>query len=90
MVTKYDVFEIVHENRAPIKPTDVVKKLNKDEREYHAIHKQLRELVKEKVAVKKKEGFQALTNDRANMLYSLIKYCLKKEVIFYGKEWICG
>ena len=80
MVTKYDVFEIVHENRAPIKPTDVVKKLNKDEREYHAIHKQLRELVKEKVAVKKKEGFQALTNDRANMLYSLIKYCLKNGI----------
>ena len=33
MVTKYDAFEIVYKNRALLKPIEVVKKLNKDERE---------------------------------------------------------
>jgi len=33
MVTKYDIFEIVYKNRAPLKPIEVVKKLHKDERE---------------------------------------------------------
>ena len=80
MVTKYDIFEVVHENRAPIKPIEVVKKLNKDKGEYHAIHRHLRELIKEKVVVKKKFGFQAETNDKSNMLYGLIKYCLKNGV----------
>ena len=80
MVTKYDVFEVVYENRSPIKPTEVVKKLNKDEKEYHTIHRYLRELVKEKVVIKKKYGFQAEANDRANMLYGIIKYCLKNGI----------
>jgi hypothetical protein len=31
MATKYDVFEIVFKNRAPLKPIEVVKKLNKDD-----------------------------------------------------------
>ena len=57
MVTKYDVFEVVYKNRAPTKPIEVVKKLNKDEKEYHLIHRYLRELTNERLLVKKKEGF---------------------------------
>jgi len=34
MVTKYDAFEIVYKSRSLLKPIEVVKKLNKDEREY--------------------------------------------------------
>src|SRR3989338_3483663 len=49
MVTKYDIFEIIYKNRASLKPIEVVRKLNKDEREYHAIHRCLRELVNEKL-----------------------------------------
>lgn len=59
MVTKYDIFEIVYKNRAPLKPIEVVKKLYKDEREYHIIHRYLRELVKERLLIKSKNGFQA-------------------------------
>lgn len=80
MVTKYDIFEIVYKNRAPIKPIDVVKKLNKDEREYHLIHRYLRELANEKLLIKKKQGFQTETTKKSELLYSLIYYCLKNGI----------
>ncbi len=80
MVTKYDVFEIVYKNRALLKPIDVVKKLNKDEREYHVIHRCLRELATEKLLVKKKQGFQAETSKKTELLYKLILYCIKNGI----------
>ncbi|MCX6741706.1 MAG: Fic family protein [Candidatus Pacearchaeota archaeon] len=80
MVTKYDIFELVYKNRAPIKPIDVVKKLNKDEREYHLIHRYLRELANEKLLIKKKQGFQTETTKKSELLYSLIYYCLKNGI----------
>ncbi len=80
MVTKYDIFEIVYKNRAPIKPIEVVKKLNKEEREYHIIHRDLRELVKEKLLIKTKGGFQAEISPKTELLYSLILYCIKNGI----------
>jgi len=80
MVTKYDIFEIVYKNRAAIKPIEVVKKLNRDEKEYHLIHKYLRKLADEKLLVKKKRGFQAEISKKSELLYSLIFYCLKNGI----------
>src|SRR3989338_3215691 len=80
MVTKYDAFEIVYKNRALLKPIEVVKKLNKDEREYHIIHKYLRELAKEKLLIKKKNGFQAERSKKSELLYNLILYCIKNGI----------
>jgi Fic family protein len=80
MVTKYDIFEIVYKNRAPIKPTDVVKKLNKSEKEYHVIHRHLRELVREQLLIKKKNGFQVEITKKTELLYNLINYCLKSGI----------
>lgn len=80
MVTKYDVFEIAYKNRASIKPIEVVKKLNKDEREYHVIHKYLRELVKEKLLIKNTGGFQIDISKKSESLYSLILYCIKNGI----------
>ncbi len=80
MVTKYDVFEIVYKNRASLKPIEVVKKLNKDEKEYHVIHKYLRELTKEKLLIKKKEGFQVEMSKKSESLYNLILYCIKNGI----------
>ncbi|MDP3027484.1 MAG: Fic family protein [Nanoarchaeota archaeon] len=80
MVTKYDAFEIIYKNRAPLKPIEVVKKLNKDEREYHIIHKYLRELTKEKLLIKKKRGFQAEISKKSELLYTLILYCIKNGI----------
>ena len=80
MPTKYDIFEIVYKNRALLKPIEVVKKLNKDEREYHIIHKYLRELAKEKLLIKKKNGFQAERSKKSELLYNLILYCIKNGI----------
>ncbi|MFH1711571.1 MAG: Fic family protein [Nanoarchaeota archaeon] len=80
MVTKYDVFEIVYKNRTSIKPIEVVKKLSKDEREYHVVHRYLRELTNEKLLIKKKQGFQAELSEKSKLLYSLIFYCLKNGI----------
>ena len=80
MVTKYDVFEIVYKNRASLKPIEVVRKLNKDEREYHVIHKYLRELTREKLLVKKKIGFEAEVSKKTELLYNLILYCIKNGI----------
>ncbi len=80
MATKYDAFEIVYSNRSPIKPIDVVRKLNKDEREYHVIHRYLRELTKEGLLVKTKAGFKAEISRRAESLHSLILYCIRNGI----------
>ncbi|MFH1311340.1 MAG: Fic family protein [Nanoarchaeota archaeon] len=80
MVTKYDVFEIVYKNRASLKPIEVVKKLNKNEREYHIIHRYLRELAKEKLLIKKKDGFQADISKKSELLYNLVFYCIKNGI----------
>ncbi|PIN93308.1 hypothetical protein COU54_03645 [Candidatus Pacearchaeota archaeon CG10_big_fil_rev_8_21_14_0_10_31_24] len=80
MVTKYDVFEIVYKNRALLKPIEVVKKLNKDKREYHIIHRYLRELANEKLLIKKRDGFQAEVSKKSELLYSLILYCIKNGI----------
>lgn len=80
MATKYDAFEIVYKNRALLKPIEVVKKLNKDEREYHVIHRYLRELAKEKLLIKRKDGFQAEISKKSELLYNLILYCIKNGI----------
>lgn len=80
MVTKYDAFEIVYKGRSLLKPIDVVKRLNKDEREYHLIHKHLRELTNENLLIKKKEGFEATVSTKSELLYRLILYCIKNGI----------
>ncbi len=80
MVTKYDVFEAVYKNRAPLKPIEVVKKLNKGEKEYLMVHRYLRDLTNEKLLVKKKGKFQAEISKRSELLYNLIFYCIKNGI----------
>ena len=80
MTTKYDVFELIYKNRAPIRPIEIVRQLNKTENDYHAIHWLLRELIEEGVLVKVKNGFEANINEKSELLYSLIQYCLKNNI----------
>ena len=80
MATKYDVFEMVYKNRASLKPIEVVKKLHKDNREYHIIHRYLRELADEKLLIKKKNGFQVEMSKKTELLYNLIFYCIKNGI----------
>ena len=91
MATKYDVFEIVYKNRASLKPIEVVKKLHKDSREYHIIHRYLRELADEKLLIKKKNGFQVEMSKKTELLYNLIFYYVGIGSYFrqrsYFKSW---
>ena len=75
MATKYDVFELIYENRAPMKPIEVVKKLKKGEEDYHNIHKLLRSLVKDRILIKVKDGFEIKITPKTELLYKLIYYC---------------
>ncbi len=80
MVTKYDVFETVYKYRHPIKPIEVLKILNKTEREYDNILRILTELVNEDLLVKTSYGFQVKKNDKAKTLYNIIYHCLSNDL----------
>src|SRR3989338_5271021 len=82
MVIKYDIFELVHKNRAPMKPVDVVKEFNKSDENYHAVHKQLRELVAMGLLRKTKYGFEVDVNGKTESLYEIIQHCLKNNVSY--------
>jgi len=82
MVTKYDIFELMYKNRAPMKPVEVVKEFNKSEEDYHAIHKQLRELVALGLFRKTKYGFEVEMARKAENLYEIIQHCLKNNVSY--------
>ncbi len=80
MVTRYDVFELVYENRSPMKPIEVVKKLNRGREDYHNIHKLLRNLVEDGKLIKVKAGFEIKINPKTELLYKLIYYCTKNDI----------
>lgn len=80
MVTKYDVFEIVYKNRAPIKPIDVANRLNRGKKEYHLIYNLLISLAREGLVIRMKDGFQVKTTTKTELLYSLIVYCIRNGI----------
>lgn len=76
MVTKYDIFEIIHQNHAPIKPAEIVKRLKKDKSFYKNIYRIINQLKKEGFLVKKNHGFESKNSEKSKMLFDLIAYCL--------------
>jgi len=80
MTTKYDVFELIYENRAPMKPIEIVKQLNKDVEDYHTVYKLLRNLIEEKILLKVREGFETRITKRTELLHGIIQYCLKNNI----------
>ena len=80
MVTQYDIFEIVYKNKVLLKPIEVVRKLNKTEKEYHNIHRFLNELTKDDLLTKTKYGFQAKITPKAYLLNNIIYYCLSNNI----------
>ncbi|MBU2576526.1 MAG: Fic family protein [Nanoarchaeota archaeon] len=58
-----------------MKPIEVVKKLKKGEEDYHNIHKLLRSLVKDRILIKVKDGFEIKITPKTELLYKLIYYC---------------
>lgn len=80
MVTKYDVFEIVYQNRIPTKPKEAVALLGKEKPEYNNIRMLLVLLVQEGLLVKTRFGFQAASHSKADLLFSLIRYCVRNSI----------
>ena len=80
MVTKYYVFETVYKYRHPIKPIEVLKILNKTEREYNNIIRLISELVNEGLLIKTPYGFQVKKTDKAKTLYDIIYHCLSNDL----------
>ena len=58
MATKYDIFEAIYKYQHPIKPIEILKILNKNEREYDNILRLINELVKNNLIIKTSHGFQ--------------------------------
>ena len=80
MVTKYDIFEAVYKYQHPIKPIEILKMLNKNEREYDNILRLLNELVKESLLTKTPYGFQIKMTEKTKMLYDIIFHCLNNDL----------
>ena len=80
MATKYDIFKLVYGNRAPIKPIEIIRQFNKGEEDYATTHRFLRELTNDKFLIKVKDGFEININERTELLYDIIQYCLKNNI----------
>ncbi len=80
MVTKYDIFEAVYKYQHPIKPIEILKMLNKNEREYDNVLRILNELVKESLLTKTPYGFQIKKTEKTKMLYDIIYHCLSNDL----------
>ena len=80
MVTKYDIFETVYKYQHPIKPIEVLRILNKTEREYDNILRLFTELVNDDLLIKTPYGFQVKKTDKAKILYDIIYHCLSNDL----------
>jgi len=80
MVTKFDIFEFAYTNKQPLKPIEVARKFKKNASEYDNLHRMLRDLVQEDLLIKNSYGFQAKSNDKANLLYEIIFHCLRNGI----------
>jgi len=58
MVTRYDIFEAIYKYKHPIKPIEILKVLNKNEREYNNIIRLINELAIDNLIVRTPYGFQ--------------------------------
>src|SRR3989344_524450 len=80
MVTKYDVFATIYKYQHPIKPIEILKMLNKNEREYNNIIRLINELVNENLIVKTPYGFQIKKINKTKILYDIIYHCLSNDL----------
>ena len=80
MVTKYDVFEVIYKNHAPLKPVEILKILKKEKSEYKNIYRIVNELEKENLVTRNKEGVQTSKSQTAQSLYDLIEHCIHNNI----------
>ena len=82
MATKYDIFEVIYKHQHPIKPIEVLKILNKNEREYDNILRLINELANENLIIKTPYGFQIKRNEKTKILYDIIYHCLSNDLSY--------
>ncbi len=82
MVTKYDVFEFMYKKGSPLKPQEVVNMFKKSNIDYHGIYNMLLDLKKQDIIVKNEYGFQVVRNEMNDLLYQMIKFCLKNDISY--------
>src|SRR3989344_3663050 len=80
MVTKYDLFEALYKYQHPLKPIELLKMLNKNEKEYDNILRLLYELVNESLIIKNSYGFQIRKTEKTRILYDIIYHCLSNDL----------
>jgi len=80
MATKYEIFEAIYKYQHPIKPIEVLRLLNKNEKEYDNILRLINKLLKEGFIVKTPYGFQIKKTDKAKILYDIIYHCLNNDL----------
>src|SRR3989344_7607886 len=80
MVTKYDLFEALYKYQHPLKPIELLKMLNKNEKEYDNILRLLYELVNESLIIKNSYGFQIRKTEKTKILYDIIYHCLSNDL----------
>ncbi len=89
MVSKYDVFYVIA-TKGEVRVIDIVKALNKPEKEYQVVFNKVLELEREKY-VERKANVKVLHNEKSIKLFKLLLFCtnnlinynliLKKEMI---------
>lgn len=75
MVTKYDVFEFAYVKGGIIQPKEVALAFKKTHTTYHAFYQILLGLERQKLLKKQSKGFQTIRNERADLLFKLIRFC---------------
>lgn len=80
MVKKYDIFEYMYKKGGPIRPQELVTAFRKSRTDYHGIYNMLLDLKKLKIINKNKHGFQIVRNQKNDLLYQMIKFCLKNDI----------
>jgi len=80
MATKYDIFETIYRYQHPIRPIEILKLLNKTEREYDNILRLINELENESLIVKTPYGFQVRKTGKAKILCDIIYHCLSNDL----------
>jgi len=78
MVSKYDVFYVIA-SKGRVKVADIVKDLNKPEREYQNIFNNVLELEKERY-IKRVNTIEIIHNERSKRLFMLISFCINNKI----------
>jgi fido (protein-threonine AMPylation protein) len=80
MVTRYDIFRVVEKSPFALSPADILKKFKKTKKEYSNIYKLTRELQKQGIFLKTKNGFQVKRIKKSYLLSELINFCVKNKI----------